>query len=269
VTALFCWGVLDARAQAQPLRAPRYDLTVHLRTAGRAMHVAGILQLPPLATPRAQFRFSPIATAANVHFTGGTVSSRPASDGNREWTVRPEHPIPPGRTARITFQLDADGTAAPLYYVGPEIALASAWGTNWYPILVDGASKAAGTIRVVCPDGWSAVASDHPLAPPAGDAGTFAFQIDHPTYFSFVAGPFSIVRQEGSPPLAAYVLKSHDYLPALMAGSAKLLNVQQDEFGPFPFRSFALVEVPRDIANKAGFNAASLPGFILGQQQRV
>jgi hypothetical protein len=33
------------------------------------------------------------------------------------------------------------------------------------------------------------------------------------------------------------------------------------EFGPYRFKEFALVEVPRDLAQKAGFNAATLQGF--------
>jgi len=42
-----------------------------------------------------------------------------------------------------------------------------------------------------------------------------------------------------------------------------MLSVLEKEFGPYCFKEFALVEVPRALAQKVGFNAASLQGFAL------
>jgi hypothetical protein len=45
-------------------------------------------------------------------------------------------------------------------------------------------------------------------------------------------------------------------------GCAKILDVLVAEFGPYPHAEFALVEVPNEQAEKAGFAGASVDGFI-------
>jgi peptidase M1-like protein len=44
-------------------------------------------------------------------------------------------------------------------------------------------------------------------------------------------------------------------------GVAKIFDVLVREFGPYRFKEFKLVEVSRELAQKAGFNAATLRGF--------
>jgi len=52
-------------------------------------------------------------------------------------------------------------------------------------------------------------------------------------------------------------------MPHLLAGVADMMSVLEAEFGPYPFGRMALVEVPRSLAQAAGFNAFSPTGFIV------
>jgi hypothetical protein len=263
-------GSLDS-ANAHP-SVPRYALHVALQPADHLMHVSGTADLTPSADRRIEVHLSLDSSATNVHYEMGATSGTPYAvtvthhsreDGSVEWILVAADSAARGSTVRVRFTYEIGEQVAPLLYLGPEVSLASGWGTSWYPIAVDGEKRAVGTLQIECPPAWTAIAGDRPSsARDGGGHATFTFRIEHPTYFSFVAGPYTMTRMHGSPRLSAYVLQPHEHLHALLEGSERLLAVEEDEFGPFPFRGFSLVEVPRDIANKAGFNAASLPGVI-------
>jgi Peptidase family M1 domain len=251
---------------------PRYALQVALQPAAHLMHIEGTADVAPSAGPTTQVHLALDSNATNVQYEMGALSGTPYAvtvthhtreDGSVEWVILAAKPAATGSTARVHFTYEIREQVAPLLYLGPEVSLASGWGTNWYPIAVDGEKKAVGTLQVECPSSWTAIGGDRASsAHEGGGHATFRFRIDHPTYFSFVAGPYTATRMGGSPRLSAYVLQPHEHLRTLLEGSEKLLGVDVDEFGPFPFSGLSLVEVPRDIANKAGFNAASLPGVI-------
>lgn len=268
VAACHVCGQPSSNVRSAPV--PRYALDIRLRPAEHFMHVAGWVELRPLSALQTAIRFSLDSAAANVRFEqpisgdkkAFTVTSHEGGDGNTEWTLQPRLPLASHNNFRIRFSYDLDKQLGKLFYLGPEIALASAWGTNQYPVVLD-SDKGIGTLQITCPAKWTAVAGDLPLhAREEEKQGIFKSRVSHPTYSSFAAGPFTIVQGGGSPPISAYVLQQHEYLRALMEGSRRILTAEVDEFGSFPFRRFSLVEVPRDIAQKAGFNAASLPGYI-------
>src|SRR5258708_2426498 len=172
---------------------PRYTLDIHLRPANHSMHVAGSVELPPLPTQRPPIRLSLDSAAANVSFEMGalptdknafTLTSHKGEDGNVEWSLRPNHSIAPGRSVHVGFSYDIEKPVGQLFYPGPEVSMASGWGMNWYPVVVEGASKGVGMLRIVCPPGWTAVAGNRSLATRVEEkGGIFRFQIDHPTFF--------------------------------------------------------------------------------------
>lgn len=151
-----------------------------------------------------------------------------------------------------------------MYYVGPEVAFASAWGTDWYPIVQHGLEKGTGSLTVVVPAGWSVATGGVRGSTDREEAeGTFRTAISQPTYFSFTAGRYEIVRYEGRVPLSAYLLTPREHSASYLRGVASIMDVLTDEFGVFPFDALTLVEVPRDLANRAGFNAVGAAGLLV------
>jgi hypothetical protein len=74
-----------------------------------------------------------------------------SGDRNEAWTLAPAHARERDRETRVHFPQDFGGVHDALFYLEPEVAFASAWGTNWYPIPLDNASKGTGTLRIECP----------------------------------------------------------------------------------------------------------------------
>jgi aminopeptidase N len=113
------------------------------------------------------------------------------------------------------------------------------------------------------PPGWSVVTGGARRSTDAEEAaGTYRVAVEDPTYFTFLAGRYTAVRRGGPVPLSAHLLTSRENMPAWLDGVVRMLDVLVAEFGPFRFDSLALVEVPRDIARKAGFNAFSAHGVL-------
>ena len=46
-----------------------------------------------------------------------------------------------------------------------------------------------------------------------------------------------------------------------LEGVARIFNVLVREFGPYRFKEFALVEIPRELAQKAGFQCRYATGI--------
>jgi aminopeptidase N len=72
-----------------------------------------------------------------------------------------------------------------------------------------------------------------------------------------------VVTHAGTVPISAWLLKPRDKIDAYLDGVDKMVSVLTKEFGPYPFGALALVEVPRPIAQAAGFNAFSPASFLV------
>jgi hypothetical protein len=189
---------------------------------------------------------------------------RERGEGEGRWAVRPRRPIPAGRAALLRFSFAGGQQIGPQFYVGPEVCFASAYGTAWYPLADGAARRGGGTLRISVPAGWNVIAQGRRLSAPAEEArGSFRFKSARPTYLSFAAGRYTLVNRAGAIPVSAYLLRPRPDMQGHLAGVQRILRVLSREFGPFPFPEFALVEVPRGLAQKASFNAATLQGFAL------
>src|SRR4029078_8792994 len=71
------------------------------------------------------------------------------------------------------------------------------------------------------------------------------------------------VGQGGAVPLTAWLLSPRPHIQSLLAGAESMLGVLTTWFGPYAFDSLALVEVPRPLAQAAGFNAFSPRGMLV------
>jgi aminopeptidase N len=152
-----------------------------------------------------------------------------------------------------------------LYYVGPEVAFASGWGDRWYPTVEGVWGLGTGAITVRAPRGWRVITGADADGTREEEAGTFRFSQRLATYFTFVAGPYSLAESYGGGKrqVTAWQLTPRPHMPHLLAGVADMMGVLEAEFGPYPFGRMALVEVPRSLARAAGFNAFSPTGFIV------
>jgi len=234
------------------------------------MHVSGVARLPPTAHGREDLRFVLAPAASEVAFSCHrrgraipiSISDAPRANGDREWTLRFADPIPAGADVEVRFSYRMGGLGL-LFYLGPEVCFATAWGMNWYPLsLADNSGMATGSLSVEAPIGWKVVASHRAVNAPR-DGGAFRYDIIHPTYFSFAAGPFVVTERPGNPRVSIYTLGEREHAAALAEGTQHILHVLAREFGPYRSDRLALVEAPRPIAQSGGFNACSLPGFAI------
>jgi hypothetical protein len=259
--------------RGRPLRArpstPIYDIGVRLEPAERRMQVSGVARFPAVVAERQEIRFLLAPLASEVSFScrvGRSAVPVSVSDAprraDREWTLRFAAPLPAGAGLEIRFSYRIGGQGL-LFYLGPEVCFATAWGMNWYPLsLADHGGMATGSLQVDAPAGWKVVACHHPLGAPRR-GGAFRYEVIHPTYFSFAAGPFVVTEQPGTPHVSVYALGAREHAASLAEGTQRMLHVLAREFGLYRSDRFALVEAPRPIAQASGLNACSLPGFAI------
>ena len=255
-------------AQSTPVR---YDLHVKVIPDAHLLEVSGTMVLPSSAASRAsvQLSFSELMTDFTLQVVrpvgsagDARLEKKEVDSGEATWNVYPRNPFPSGEEIELRFTYSGGKKLAFLFYVGPEVSFASAYGTNWYPIVVDGFDKGVGSLKITVPAGETAVAAGDRRSSAEQEAqGTFLFDINRSTYFSFASGKFTTVRRAGSIPVSVHLLSERPDMQQYLERVVQLLNVLEKEFGPYRFKDFALVEIPRDLAKKAGMNAATLQGF--------
>jgi len=260
-------------------RFPEYSLAVRLQPEARRIDVSGTVRLPATDSARSQLRIglsermdslqvemiAPAGLGATTleRDTAGSGAARVEGESREtHWILRTRSAIPKGTPVTLRFSYRGTGDTTFLYYIGPEVAFASGWGDSWYPD-INGSGKATGELTIQLPAGWKAIAGN----PPVGDVrpgaeGTFHFVQHLPTYFTFAAGPYTVVNRPGTVPISAWLLKPRDGIDAYLAGVEKMVKVLAQEFGPYPFDALSLVEIPRPIAQAAGFNAFSPASFL-------
>ncbi len=194
-----CVGLRRGLAFNLPPSTPRYDMRVRLDPPRRRMNVSGVARFPASAQERQELSFVLAPSASEVAFSCRdrrgvvplSVSDAPLASGDRGWTLRFAAPVPAGTEVEIRFSYRIEGHGL-LFYLGPEVCFATGFGMNWYPLaLAEHDGMATGSLQVEAPVGWKVVASHRAAsAPRAG--GAFRYEILHPTYFSFAAGPFVV-----------------------------------------------------------------------------
>ncbi len=258
-------------AQTASVLIPQYDLTIRLSPDAHRLEATGTMRLPASNMPRAELRLSlselmrdftveviePAASAGTAR-----VERRDASGGNIKWIVRLVRSIPAGEVVRLRFSYAGGEQIANQFYIGSEGSFASAWGTDWYPLLDGEDDKGIGTLRFSVPAEYTVYATGERRSSSEDAAqGRFQFEINHRTYFTFAAGRYTVVRRNGSIPVAAYLLRPRQNTEQYLDGISRILNLLAQEFGPYRFSEFALIEVPNEQANRARFNGASYEGF--------
>jgi len=266
------WTSRDAIAQVQPGTLPiRYDLNVRVVPDARRLEVTGMMKIPAADTSRA---FIKLALSELMHDLEVEVLRPANSAGNARlenigveggeitWKVYPSQTFAPNEEIELRFTYSGGEKLAYIFYIGPEVSFASAYGTNWYPLVVDQFDRGVGSLKISVPAGQTAIAEGDKRSSPEQEAqGTFVFEINRANYFSFASGKYKTVRRNGTITLSVYLLSDRENMLQYLGGVAKIFDVLVREFGPYRFKEFKLVEIPRELARQAGFNAATLQGF--------
>jgi peptidase M1-like protein len=282
LSVLACLGCAppNVAPAVRSARFPEYSLAVRIQPEARRIDVSGTVRLPAVDSARKELRIglsermdslqveviAPAGLGATMleRDTAGLGAARVEGESrDAHWILRARNAIPKGEPVTLRFSYRGSGDTTFLYYIGPEVAFASGWGDSWYPD-INGSSKATGDLTIQLPTSWKAIAGN----PPVGDAqpptpGTFRFVQHLPTYFTFAAGPYTVVTRAGTVPISAWLLKPRDGIDLYLAGVEKMVNVLAQEFGSYAFGALSLVEVPRPIAKAAGFNAFSPASFLV------
>jgi hypothetical protein len=206
----------------------------------------------------------PSATVTLEKTREATKEQLPGVSRNDQWRATLSKAIPAGQTATFRFSYKPGGDPSMQYYNGPEVVEESAWRDSRYPTQEDGQDKGTSELSVTVPPDWTVATGGVRRGTAEEEArGLFRSAFVHPSYSSNSAGKFEVTRRQGPTPIASYTLSHRDHIDNWLAGVEAMLKVLSEEFGPYRFPEMSLIEVPRDIAQKAGFNAFSAPGMLV------
>ena len=187
-----------ARANLSLSSLPHYDLSVRLMPDARRLEANGTLRLPIANVSRSEIKLSlsELMQDFTVEVIEPTASAgiakaetRDKKRGSNEWIIRPVRPIPAGQAVLLRFSYAGGEQVANQFYIGSEVSFASAYGTDWYP-LIDGENDiGTGSLRFSVPAGQTVYATGKSRgSTQEAEQGIFKFEIVYPTYFAFAAG---------------------------------------------------------------------------------
>jgi aminopeptidase N len=140
------------------------------------------------------------------------------------------------------------------------------WGARWYPTLA-GTDEIdfPGTTRITMPTVWHSLSSGQLVdSVVTASTRTETWCAVRPTARSFVAAPF-IPRwvRVADANVGVYLLRRHaNRADEYAAAIPKMVQVLSSYFGPYPFASFGIAELPRGVA-PPGFGGRSEPNYFI------
>src|SRR5712692_323424 len=271
---------------------PKYDLSISLIPYARRPQVTGTMLLPAADSARdsLELSLSELMEDFQVEVVSPAISTgavkldkrvRPYSRpgwGTTTWVIRPLHSIPPNEPVVLHFSYKGEGERTSfIFSMGPEVCFAAGIATAWYPEVeefpVEGDGRlrglrGTGTLNFSVPSGFIAHSEGVQRSKPEEIAqGRFRFEIKDPIFFSFAAGRYAMRRRNNNLPITIYLLRPRENADSYMSGSERVLDALTQEFGPYPHAEFAIVEVPTEQGEQAGFAGASLDGFIIANSE--
>lgn len=254
---------------------PRYDLRIKLLPDAHRIEGSGTMLIPSADKPREaielklnrQMRGLGVEVLEPAESAGiAGVDEKESKDRNTIWAIRPPRPVPAAKPLRLRLSWRGGEDVDFVFYIGPEASFASGVNTAWYPMTEGGYGY--GTMEVTVPIGYTVHARGIQRSTPdeTGQA-VFRFENKTPSYFSFAAGRYTVIRRTGKFPVSVYLLHPRKNIDEYVTGCLSILETLEKEFGPYPYEEFAIVEVLEDPASQAGFTGASVEGFILAISQ--
>lgn len=213
---------------------------------------------------------APAMRYVSVQAAGASVSLNETLPQDTAYRVaRVEFPDVRRRGAEIEVAYTCESTGPSFQLlVTKEVAIAS-WVEAWYPVpmTTDGFSarlaSAPGTTRFRLPRGWRAVSNGRLIEDRTTRAGTVnTWGLGEPAARSFAAARFTVARESArGRDIGVYLTTAE---PARAKEQARVLSraltAMEARFGPYPYPSYAIVELPDGVVDWA---ASSEQGFIM------
>src|SRR5215212_2277882 len=251
-----------APACADAAAVPHYDLRVRQDSAGRRLDVDGSVRLPARLTRTSAltFRLRPEMDSLSVEVVAPVASAGPARATRRdvpgqtpEWVVTPPNGIPAGAAIEVRLRYRSVKPTGLLYHLGTDVTFERA---TWYTKVEDG--LATGTLRFEMPAGMTVVATGTRRN---GDA--VVFDVVRPSEFAFTVARYHETRLGEGSPVAMFQLRERSQTDTLARRLTGINAALVREFGAAPVGQLTVAEVPSSAAGPAGFDGASMDGFLL------
>lgn len=277
------YAALAPKPKAAPESLPQYNLNIKIMPETHHLGVDGSVRLPAAEGIRDKlvFALSEMATGLKIEVLQPAASAGPVklerierpgtTPGLRRWALIPPSPLPAATPIILRFSYSIENGLDSVFYIGPECSFASGLNTAWYPEPEDEAQfrlRGTGTLQFSVPAGYVTYTTGTQLGTPEqAELGTFRFRVESPVFFSFGVGKYLVFRRSGGGlPVSIYLLRPRprQQVDRLIEGSAQVIGALTQEFGPYPYAEFGIVEIPTEQARKGGSDGASLSGFMLG-----
>ena len=262
---------------------PQYDLKVNVVPEKHRLEGSGTIKLPPVEVDRdsVQVALSGLMDDVSFDVVAPSVSAGPTTLERKErpfgrpewitvgWTIRPQKPFPAHEPVVLRFSYAGGGDRTGFgFYIGPSGSFGIGSLTAWYPVFEDEPRvqlrgfRGTGAIQFNVPPGHTAYTVGKLISPrEETERGNFRFRVDRPSTLSFSIARYFDSRLDGPIPVSLHLLHPRPNVDEYLKGCAKVLDALTQEFGPYPFPEFAILEIPSDI--NAGFNGVNADGFIL------
>ena len=253
---------------------PKYTMTISIDAPTHRIAVSGSISVPAslVRDGTVVVALSKAAMPARFSIKGSTIvvpiERKPgdtAPDELSRWLLK----VPEGSfkdTLNLEFSLEIKDSTSTIFAITPAGSFGSGTGTAWYPQIVDTENVRMLGIGQLDfrADKDSVVVSTgiNPAEPEMKASAGKVFSIPTPHYFDFAVGPYRRIKS-GSGGTELFLLGTHPNERSFADQLDSTIKTLVEEFGPFPEPRFALVEVPGDAAQKAGFDGASLGGLML------
>lgn len=131
---------------------------------------------------------------------------------------------------------------------------------GWLPTVHHPSDPARLDLTLVVPEAFEVVASGTAVLDSVGGGSRharFVLAADAPPYtFAFAVGDFTVTEQGGSVPVRHALLAANAHLAARLDRTPQILDALADLLGPYPYATYATVQVPM---HYAGMENAAAP----------
>ncbi|MBC8083038.1 MAG: hypothetical protein H7Z21_07480, partial [Hymenobacter sp.] len=259
-------------APAQPTPVAKYELTVDANLAVRQLAVRGTAAFEAAEN----FRDS---VDVVVHKTMGkpgfrlllptraklVIKELPGDDGQITYRFVFGQRLALGQPARIGFAYRGGTLPATQFFLDSSYCLAGGYNVAWYPQVQarrpDNAlttMEGTGSIRVRTARAFTPVVMGCVARQTfQGGQRVTQFTVPGPAVFSLFVGRYQRTDYPGAVPTSAYRLTRDTTTAGYLRKSTAIIGALAEEFGPYPFRSFSILEYPEDVSNKLNIGGSS------------